>query len=130
MRLHSDHRDAGGYRINAYGAGFVTVNETVYAGTIILGEGILATDTRELRPEDLSAATMERLRETDPEIVIVGTGERHAFPPATLFEPLRRDGIGVEVMSTPAACRTYNILSSEGRRVVALLLPIDGRTVN
>ena len=127
MKLHSDHKGAGRHRITAYGDGFVTVNETVYTGTIMLGEGVLTTDTEELRPGDLSAATLERVREREPEIVIIGTGARHVFPPPALFEPMRRDGIGVEIMSTPAACRTYNILSAEGRRVVALLLPIERR---
>ena len=128
MKLHSDHTGAGGHRITAYGAGFVTVNATVCTGTIMLGEGVLATDAGELRPGDLSAATLKRVRESDPEIVIIGTGARHVFPPPALFEPMRRDGIGVEIMSTPAACRTYNILSAEGRRVVALLLPIEPRS--
>ena len=128
MKLHSDHTGAGGHRITAYGAGFVTVNATVYTETIMLGEGVLATGAGELHPGDLSAATLKRVRETDPEIVIIGTGARHVFPPPKLFEPMRRDGIGVEIMSTPAACRTYNILSAEGRRVVALLLPIERRS--
>ena len=125
MKLHSDRAAAGGHRIIAYGAGFVSVNETVCTGTVLLGEGTLATDMEERRPADLSAATVERLRAGEPEVVLIGTGARHVFPRADLFSPLYRDGIGVEIMSTPAACRTYNILSAEGRRVVALLLPIE-----
>ena len=125
MKLHSDQRSAGARRVTAYGAGFVSVNETVYTGTIVLGEGMLSTDAEERSPDDISADTLERLREHDPEVVIIGTGARHIFPPAALLHPFGRDGIGVEIMSTAAACRTYNILSAEGRRVVALLLPIE-----
>ena len=127
MKLHSDRAAAGGHRITAYGTGFVSVNETVCTGAVLLGEDTLATDMEERRPDDLSATTVERLRADEPEVVLIGTGERHVFPQPELFSPLYRDGIGVEIMSTPAACRTYNILSAEGRRVVALLLPIEPR---
>lgn len=124
MKFHSDRMTAGRYQITGYGNGFVTVNETTCTGTVLLGQGALATDFEECGPDDLSAATIERLREQDPELVIIGTGSRHVFPSPGLFVPLTRAGIGVEVMSTSAACRTYNILSAEGRKVVALLLPI------
>jgi len=125
VKLHSDGVTAGGHRITAYGGGFVTVNETTFTVTMLLGQGTLATDFVERRPEDLSPATIERIREQDPEVVIIGTGSRHVFPTSELLAPLTHGGIGVEVMSTSAACRTYNILSAEGRRVVALLLPIE-----
>lgn len=125
MKLHSDAAGAGGHRITAYGAGFVAVDETVFTGTILLSGGALETDIGVRRPDDLSASTITRLGAHDPEVVILGTGARHVFPPRELFAPLARAGIGVEIMSTPAACRTYNILDSEGRKVAALLLPID-----
>lgn len=125
MKLHSDSVAAGGHRITAYGCGFVTVNETTFTTTVLLGQGTLAIDFAERRPDDLSTATIERIREQDPEVVIIGTGSRHVFPAREILAPLTYSGIGVEVMSTSAACRTYNILSVEGRRVVALLLPIE-----
>ena len=125
MKLHSDQAAAVGHRITAYGIGFVTVNETMFTGTVLLGQGAPATDFEECRPDDLSAATIQRLREQDPEVVIIGTGARHVFPSPGLVAPLMRDGIGVEIMSTSAACRTYNILGAEGRKVVALLLPVE-----
>lgn len=122
MKLHSD---AGGHRITAYGAGFVSVDETTFTDTVLLGEGAPVTDFRERGPGDLDAATIARLRACDPEVVIVGTGARHVFLPPALTAPLMRTGAGVEIMSTSAACRTYNILRAEGRKVVALLLPIE-----
>lgn len=123
MKLHAEHGATGGHRITAYGAGFVAVNDSVFTGTVMLGENVLATDFGELGPDDLNTATVSRLRELNPEIVIVGTGRTHVFPPSELFVPLIRGGIGVEIMSTSAACRTYNILLAEGRNVLALLLP-------
>ena len=73
-------------------------------------------DVEERVPDDLCSATMARLRAHDPEVVIIGTGARHVFLPQELIAPLMHAGIGVEIMSTSAACRTYNILSAEGRR--------------
>ena len=127
MKLHSDRTAAGGQRITAYGAGFVTINETTFTGTVLLGPDALAADFEEREPDDLNAATIEQLREQDPELAIIGTGSRHVFLSPGLLAPLTRAGIGVEIMSTSAACRTYNILSAEGRKVVALLLPIVRR---
>lgn len=127
MKLHSDRTAAGGRRITAYGAGFVTINETTFTGTVLLGPDALAADFEEREPDDLNAATIEQLREQDPELAIIGTGSRHVFLSPGLLAPLTRAGIGVETMSTSAACRTYNILSAEGRKVVALLLPIVRR---
>ena len=125
MKLHTDRSAAGGHRITAYGDGFITVNENVLSGTVLLGAGEPHTDFTERRVADLSGSTIARVRELAPELVLIGTGRGHAFPSAGLFAPLIREGIGVECMSTPAACRTFNILSAEGRRVVALLLPIE-----
>lgn len=125
MKLHSDGLAAGGHRITAYGSGFVTVNETTYTTTVLLGQGTLATEFAERKPDDLNTTTIERIRQQQPEVVIIGTGSRHVFPAREILAPLTRAGIGFEVMSTSAACRTYNILSVEGRKVSALLLPIE-----
>ena len=125
MKLHSDTGTAGGQRITAYGDGYVTVEATTFTGTVLLGQGAHAADVDERCPDELSSATIERIRGLSPEVVLMGTGSRHVFPSPALLAPLTRSGIGVEVMSTSAACRTYNILIAEGRKVVALLLPIE-----
>ncbi|MDN5844553.1 MAG: MTH938/NDUFAF3 family protein [Alcaligenaceae bacterium] len=65
----------------------------------------------------------EQLPEDAPEVILIGTGAAQAFLPASTIEPLQALGIGVEAMTTHAAARTYNILISEDRRVLALLLP-------
>jgi uncharacterized protein len=70
----------------------------------------------------LEAAHFEAILEFMPEIVLLGTGGTLRFPHPRLTEALIRAQIGVEVMDTPAACRTYNILASEGRKVAAALL--------
>jgi uncharacterized protein len=76
--------------------------------------------------EALSAAHFERLVALQPEVVIFGSGSRIRFPVAALLRPLIERRIGVETMDTAAACRTYNVLASEGRAVAAALL-VEGR---
>ena len=58
------------------------------------------------------------------EIVLIGTGRTQSFPAAEVYRACTGRGVGLEVMSTPAACRTYNILLGEGRRIAACLLEI------
>src|SRR5439155_16864051 len=71
----------------------------------------------ELAPEHLAA-----LAALDREIILLGTGARQRFPSPEIMRSLLRSGVGVEVMDVQAACRTYNILLAEDRRVAAALL--------
>jgi uncharacterized protein len=73
-------------------------------------------------PQDLSALHFERIVELQPEVVIYGSGVRLQFPPPALLRVLYERRIGIETMDTAAACRTYNVLASEGRRVLGALL--------
>lgn len=70
---------------------------------------------------DLDQAQLEPLLAQQPDVIIVGTGWSQALPPRELTFALARAGIGLEVMDTPAACRTFNILVAEDRRPGALL---------
>ncbi len=74
-------------------------------------------DARELRLADF-----ERLAALAPEVLLLGAGSRAVFPHAALTVPLMRARIGLEVMDTPAACRTYNILAGDGRNAAAALI--------
>jgi uncharacterized protein len=76
-----------------------------------------ASSLEELKPDHLAAIV-----ELKPEIVLLGSGASFRFPEPSLLAPLHKAGIGVEVMDTPAACRTYNILLGEGRNVLAALI--------
>ncbi|MBD3669265.1 MAG: Xcc1710-like domain-containing protein [Gammaproteobacteria bacterium] len=77
------------------------------------------------RHEQLDAEHFARLLEWEPEVALFGSGRRLRFPAAEVLAPLHRQGVGVEVMDTAAACRTFNILASEGRRVVAAMLMFE-----
>lgn len=72
--------------------------------------------------EDLTADHFSRLADTRPELVVFGSGNKLRFAPPVLLRALMAHRIGVETMDTLAACRTYNILAGEGRRVLAALL--------
>jgi uncharacterized protein len=72
--------------------------------------------------DELTAAHIDRLAGFDPEIVIIGTGRQLSFPPLALTAALQVRGIGVEIMAHDAACRTFNILLAEDRRVLAALM--------
>ena len=70
---------------------------------------------------DLSDRDFEPLLEKNPELVILGTGTSNQFPPRELVFAFARRGIGLEVMDTAAAARTFNVLASEGRKLAAVL---------
>lgn len=72
--------------------------------------------------DKLTATDVEALIELKAELVLLGTGDSLRFPDMRLLATLAAAGIGLEVMDTKAACRTYNILSEEGRDVAAALI--------
>jgi uncharacterized protein len=100
----------------------IRVGQQWFARSLIVNAAELVTDwpVRDLDALDFDAlAPALRLA---PEIVILGTGARIRFPAPALFVALAERGIGLEVMDTPAACRTYNVLVTEDRPVVAALI--------
>src|SRR6266566_1432252 len=115
----------GRYLVRAYAPGKITVNETVYTSSLVLTPEALIADWTPRAFEELAAAHFDAIAAGKPEVVILGTGARLRFPLPACLAPLSRAGIGVEVMDTAAACRTYNILAADGRRVVAALLMIE-----
>ena len=110
--------------IRAYAPGRVTINDKTYAHSVIVTPQTLM-DWPPAGFADLAAAHFQVLADMRPEVVILGTGARLQFPAASLTRALAEAQIGVEVMDTGAACRTYNILMSDGRRVAAALLMIE-----
>jgi len=71
---------------------------------------------------ELTAAHFERLADLGAEVIILGSGARAAAVPAAITQPLMRRRIGLEIMNTPAACRTYNIIATDGRPAAAALI--------
>ena len=73
-------------------------------------------------PAELRWQHLTPLHDGDIQILIVGTGATQILPPPELYAELAERRVGLEVMDSPAACRTYNILVTEGRRVAALIV--------
>ena len=105
-----------------YGEGYVEVNRARHSASLVVAAEQVITDWPVDSIEGLGADHFAAIIGLKPEVVLIGTGPKFEFPEPRRLEPLRKAGIGVEVMDTPAACRTYNILLSEGRNVVAALI--------
>lgn len=121
MKLHSDPQSSQN-TITGYGIGFLEVNQTPYSHALIVqpeGE-VLAWPIEEI--QDLSEDHFSMISALLPELVIVGTGKKQAFLNPKILQPLIKAKIGFEMMDSQAACRTYNILMGEGRKVLAAIL--------
>jgi uncharacterized protein len=102
----------------------IRIGDDYYKSSVIIADQQLLPDWNASSVEDINEENLQIIFDLQPEVVIVGTGNTQVFlPPATQAHFYRRN-IGFEVMSTDAACRTFNVLVSEGRHVVAALLPI------
>jgi len=112
----------GANSFSGYGEGYVEVNGRRLTQSAVVGAQRLVTDWPAAAIAELSADHLAAIIEMKPEIVLLGTGRTLVFPEPRILAPLYKAGIGVEVMDTPAACRTYNILLGEGRNVVAALI--------
>lgn len=124
MKLHSD-QIAGSNRITGYGLGYVTVNEVRIAGSVVVTPTRLLKDWAPDEFSKVSLACVRLINELDIEVALLGTGASQQFPRDDLVTRFASRGIGLEIMDTAAACRTYNILMTEGRTVAAMLLPIS-----
>lgn len=120
MKLHLTSGD-GLQLFSGYGSGYVTVNGVRFeTGVIVTPDKV--TEWTANAFDALSAADFGFVGELKPEILIFGTGATQRFPGAELARSLASTGVGVEIMDSRAACRTYNILASEGRKVAAAIL--------
>jgi uncharacterized protein len=121
LKLHADAR-TNLNTVTAYGPGFVEVNQSRYEGHFLLLPDAPAQPWNTAGFDALRAEDFDALLALRPEIVLLGTGRRQRFPHPRLIARLTSAGVGVEAMDTAAACRTFNILMSEGRRVLAAIL--------
>ena len=121
MKLHLNDSDKL-LRVSAYDEGSVTVGEQRITRTFAITPSSLITDVSPIAVESLTWDTIAALHEIELEILVLGTGTHQQFPPPTFYSELAAEHIGLEVMDSAAACRTFNILAMEGRRVAALIL--------
>lgn len=125
MKIELDSISDSSNKIDGYSAGQVTITNKVYQSSLLVSPDIIVPDWPPKLFSDLAISHIEQIMTLDPEIVILGTGKYLTFPSELLLQPITGRSIGIEIMDTGAACRSYNFLLGEGRHVVAALLMIE-----
>lgn len=108
--------------VRGYARGELRINDEVFRDTVIVTASARRTVPALADVADLTNEHATHILEHEPEVVLLGTGHRQVFPSPAFGARFLQAGIGFEVMDTGAACRTYNVLVTERRRVVALLM--------
>ena len=123
MQLSQENPDFQ-YVLRGVGEAGVLVNQATIGRSFLLAPNQLVEGWRPASVAELAPADMEAVLALQPSLVLLGTGPRQRFPAPAVLAVLLTRGIGIEVMDSAAAARTFNVLATEGRRVVAgFLLP-------
>lgn len=118
MQFDTENNPTG--TIAAYSQEGFTINKTLHTNSILLGfDGKIRPWNTETA--DIAANELAILTQLDYEIILLGTGWQQYFPPSAWLAPFVAQQKSLEIMNTPAACRTYNILAAESRKVLAAL---------
>ena len=120
MKLQPDRIET--QSVTAYGSGWIAIQGEKITHSVLITSDGLRLDWYCQSFDDLGTEHFAQLAELNVELVIFGSGERHRFPKLEWQAGLMKRRIGLETMDTQAACRTYNILAGEGRKVAAALL--------
>ncbi|MFY2764209.1 Mth938-like domain-containing protein [Arenimonas sp. MALMAid1274] len=121
MQLSQENPDFN-YVLRGVSPAGVLVNQETLASSFLLTPHVLVPDWRPTAADQLTPEDMQAALALDPVLVLLGTGPRQRFPSAAVMASLLTRGIGLEVMDNAAAARTFNVLATEGRRVVAAFL--------
>lgn len=119
MKLDREH--GTGNLIRRFTGSEIHIAELVIRQPVIVMADRLVLDWSPPPVAKLAVEHLKPLLDLAPDVILLGTGRRQVFPPATLTAAILHQGIGIEIMDTAAACRTYNILAAELRRVAAAL---------
>ena len=118
MKFSEDKIDQG-YYVSSYTENIVLINGSPKSSSFIISQEVLIENWAPGHIDELCAQHMDPLLNLQPELVLIGTGTALKFPSIEHYASLIQQNIGVEIMDSAAACRTYNILLGEGRKVVA-----------
>lgn len=121
MKLHLTTAE-NNYLITGYAKSYIEVNKQRYTQNLVIMSDKLILDWSATDFANLTEAHFAQILAIKPEVVLLGTGEKHQFLHPKIIQKLTQNNIPLECMTTAAACRTYNILMSEGRNVAAALL--------
>ena len=120
MKLHLT-KAADQNVFTGYGEGYVSINHQRFEHNVLVMPGRDVTRWEPAGFDALEAADFSALLALKPEIIVLGTGDTLRFPQPELTRPLAAAHVGFEAMDTKAACRTYNVLTAEGRQVLAVI---------
>lgn len=123
MKLTRETGSAEDHRLRGYEPGRIFVNDEAIETSVLIAGAVLDRDWPPESFDQLQPGHLDTILELDPEIVLLGTGASQRFPGRDFMRVMLEKGIGLEVMDTASACRTYHVLMAEGRQVVAALLP-------
>jgi uncharacterized protein len=121
MKLHLTTAENNNL-ITGYGAGYVEINKQRHTHNLIVMADKLILDWQATDFATLVEAHFAQIVDLKPEVVLLGTGEKHQFLHPKIIQKLTEKNIPLECMTTAAACRTYNFLMSEGRNIAAMLI--------
>lgn len=108
------------FHIHAYESGELWINKTCYQKPVVIFDDQLSQEILPSRFEELTVEHINKIADLNPELVLLGTGDKQQFIEHALLVPLVKKQIGIEVMSTLSAARTYNLLVEEGRKVLGV----------
>lgn len=117
-----ENPNTSSYVIQGYDPGSIRINNVIYQHSVIVSPNQLITDWPPQQVSELTAQHVIDILQLNPDVVLIGTGAQQRFLNPELFSILMTQHIGFEMMSTAAACRTFDLLANEGRKVVAGLL--------
>lgn len=120
MQLDLDRTD--GNFIHSFERGRLRINNRLLTEPVIVTASEIFTDWSPPDFPDLDITSFATALQQEPDVILFGTGMTQQFPSPVVMTGIMKRGIGFEVMDTAAACRTFNVLSAEERRVVAALL--------
>ena len=116
------HEHGTGHFIKSYAPGKIMVDQTLFTHSVIVQPTIDVIAWRPTLFDDITLEDIEMLSKIDADIYLIGVGEQFKILHPKILAPLYNNKKGVDVMTTSAACRTYNILMSEDRRVVVAVV--------
>lgn len=118
MQLSLDP-NKGHYSITAYLPGKITIHDNAFTDSLIITPSEIIHPWRPQAMAEIQLSDLALLADQQPDIVLLGSGSTHHFPSLDILDFFHTKHIGVEVMNTSAACRTFNVLVAEGRKVIA-----------
>lgn len=117
--MHINLEAADNNAVQAYTEHQIQINSIIYERSLIVSKEEIISDLTILSIQEINEHYLQQIMSFHPEVIIIGHEQSGKFPPMSIISQLSQQRIGIECMSIGAACRTYNVLLSEERAVVA-----------